>query len=92
MQVRWTDRALSDLARLSDFLAVVNRQAAARTVQSLSAAALRLGDNPRLGLPLKEFAPREVRRVVVAGAYEMRYEISPDGIVVLRLWHAREDR
>lgn len=92
MQVRWTDRALSDLARLSDFLVGVDRQAAARTVRSLSAAALRLGQNPRLGTQLKEFAPREVRRVIVARAYELRYELSPETVVVLRIWHAREDR
>ncbi|MBD8096219.1 type II toxin-antitoxin system RelE/ParE family toxin [Pseudomonas fluorescens] len=38
MALKWTSKALSDLARLYDFLSVVNRQAAARTVQALSRA------------------------------------------------------
>lgn len=91
MKVQWTGKALSDLARLHDFLAPVNRKAAARSVQALTAAPARLVDQPRLGEKLEEFAPREVRRILV-GSYEMRYEITDETIVVLRLWHTREDR
>jgi plasmid stabilization system protein ParE len=42
MRVRWTAEAQSDLVRLFEFLAPVNRQAAARAVQSLRAAPARL--------------------------------------------------
>lgn len=91
MKVQWTSKALSDLARLYDFLAPVNRNAAARTVQALTAAPMRLADHPRLGERLEEFRPREVRRSLV-GSYEIRYEIQDETIIVLRLWHAREDR
>ncbi len=91
MKVQWTGKALSDLARLHDFLAPVNRKAAARAVQALTAAPARLVDQPRLGEKLEEFTPREVRRILV-GSYEMRYEITDETIVVLRLWHTREDR
>lgn len=38
MQLKWTSKALSDLARLYEFLAPVNRPAAARAVQALSKA------------------------------------------------------
>ena len=38
MELKWTSKALSDLARLYDFLAPVNKPAAARTVQALAAA------------------------------------------------------
>jgi len=91
VKVQWTGKALSDLARLHDFLAPVNRKAAARAVQALTAAPARLVDQPRLGEKLEEFTPREVRRILV-GSYEMRYEITDETIVVLRLWHTREDR
>ena len=91
MEVKWTGKAVSDLARLYDFLAPVNRPAAARTVQSLTAAPARLLEHPRIGEKLDEFAPREVRRILV-GRYEMRYEIQESTIYVLRLWHTREDR
>jgi plasmid stabilization system protein ParE len=91
MELKWTGKAVSDLARLYDFLAPVNRPAAARTVQSLTAAPARLLEHPRIGEKLEEFAPREVRRILV-GRYEMRYEIQEATIYVLRVWHTREDR
>lgn len=91
MELKWTSKALSDLARLYEFLAPVNRQAAARTVQSLTAAPARLLEHPRIGEKLEEFDVREVRRILV-GHYEMRYEIQESTLYVLRLWHTREDR
>jgi plasmid stabilization system protein ParE len=92
MELKWTSKALSDLVRLYEFLAPVNKQAAARTVQALTTAPNEaLLRNPRLGEQLFEFEPREVRRILV-GQYEMRYEIQGEIIYVLRLWHTREER
>jgi plasmid stabilization system protein ParE len=91
MKLTWTSKALSDLARLHEFLALVNKQAAARTVQKLTAAAAKLAANPRIGEKLEEFEPRDVHRMIV-GHYEIRYEIRDATIYVLRLWHTREDR
>ncbi|RME41724.1 MAG: type II toxin-antitoxin system RelE/ParE family toxin [Deltaproteobacteria bacterium] len=91
MELKWTSKALSDLARLHEFLAPVDKTAAARTVQMLTAAPARLLPNPRIGEKLEEFEPRDVRRILV-GRYEMRYEIQQSTIYVLRLWHTREER
>ncbi len=91
MVVKWTSKALSDLVRLYEFLAPVNKSAAARTVQSLAAAPNALIDNPRIGEKLEEFEPREVRRILV-GNYELRYEINNAVIYIVRLWHTREER
>lgn len=91
IELKWTSRALSDLARLHEFLAPVNRQAAARTVRSLTAVPARLREHPRIGEKLDEFEPREVRRIIV-GRTEMRYEIQGSTVYILRLWHTREDR
>ena len=91
MELKWTSKALSDLARLYEFLAPANREAAARTVQSLTAAPTSLLASPRMGEKLEEFEPREVRRILV-GHYEMRYEIQESTLYVLRLWHTREYR
>jgi plasmid stabilization system protein ParE len=91
MELKWTSKALSDLARLYEFLAPVNKPAAARAVQALVKAPTILLTNPRVGEQLFEFAPREVRRLLV-GHYEMRYEIQGSIIYMLRLWHTREDR
>ncbi|MDP3843066.1 MAG: type II toxin-antitoxin system RelE/ParE family toxin [Oxalobacteraceae bacterium] len=91
MELKWTSKALSDLARLYDFLASVNKSAAARTVQAIATAPSSLLMNPRIGEKLEEFEPREVRRIL-AGHYEIRYEIQESTIYVLRLWHTREHR
>ncbi|KXF75209.1 plasmid stabilization protein [Paramesorhizobium deserti] len=91
MELKWTSKALSDLARLYDFLAPVNKPAAARVVQALTKAPAVLLANPRIGEQLFEFQPREVRRLLV-GHYEMRYEIQGMTVYVLRLWHTRENR
>ncbi|OEU73704.1 MAG: plasmid stabilization protein [Desulfuromonadales bacterium C00003093] len=91
MELKWTSKALSDLARLHEFLAPVDKRAAARTVQMLTATPTKLLTNPRIGEKLEEFDPREVRRILV-GHYEMRYEIQQSMIYVLRLWHTREKR
>ena len=91
MELKWTSKALSDLVRLYEFLSPINKQAAVSTVQSLTAASAKLIAQPRLGERLDEFAPREVRRILV-GNFEMRYEIQELTIYVLRLWHTRKDR
>jgi plasmid stabilization system protein ParE len=91
MELKWTNKAMSDLARLYEFLALVNKQAAAQTVQQLTVAPTRLIGQPRIGEKLDEFDPREVRRILI-GHYEMRYEVQQSVIYILRIWHTREDR
>lgn len=91
MELKWTTKALSDLARLYEFLALANKPAAARAVQSLTQAPTILLTNPRIGEQLFQFEPREVRRILV-GEYEVRYEILGSMIYLLRLWHTRENR
>jgi plasmid stabilization system protein ParE len=91
MTIRWSVDAISDLARLHDFLHPVAPDAAARLLQQLGRAPHRLVDFPRLGRKLESYEPREVRRLIV-GDYEMRYEIEAGTITVLHLWHCRENR
>ncbi|EPN0843817.1 type II toxin-antitoxin system RelE/ParE family toxin [Escherichia coli] len=75
MELKWTSKALSDLARLYDFLVLASKPAAARTVQSLTQAPVILLTHPRMGEQLFQFEPREVRRIF-AGEYEIRYELT----------------
>jgi plasmid stabilization system protein ParE len=91
MQIKWTASALLDVGRLHDFLTLLNAPAAAKAVQMLTAAPNSLIANPFLGRRLQEFAPKQIRRLIV-GQYEMRYEISEGTVYILRIWHTREDR
>lgn len=91
IQLTWTNKAASDLIRLHEFLAPVNKKAAAKIVQSLAKAPNTLLSHPRLGERLDDFEPREVRRLLL-GDYEMRYEIQNQMLYILRIWHTKEYR
>ncbi len=91
MKIKWTNKSLSDLNRLYSFLAPINKQAAANTIQSLTQAPNKVIHQPRIGERLDEFEPREVRRLLI-GHYEVRYELSNNIFYVLSIWHTREKR
>jgi len=93
MNLRWTSKALSDVARVRDFLRPVNPHAARRAVLQLFNDLELVARNPRIGeaVEVVQFNGREVRRVFI-GDYELRYEVRPLEIIVLRVWHVREDR
>ena len=91
MRLRWTSKALDDLARLHGFLRFANPDAAAKAVHVVTRAVRKLADHPRLGERLTQFPSRDIRRFVV-GNYEIRYEIRDAVIYIVRLWHTREDR
>ena len=89
--LKWTSKAHSDLVRLHDFLEPANPVAAARIVRHVVAGAKRIPAHPRLGVQTPEFAPREVRKLLVAD-YEIRYELTDTDVFILRIFHTREDR
>lgn len=90
MELKWSSKALSDLARLYDFLVLASKPAAARTVQSLTQAPVILLTHPRMGEQLFQFEPREVRRIF-AGEYEIRYELNgPDYLCIAPVAHTRK--
>jgi hypothetical protein len=60
-------------------------------LKNLAATPKKLIQHPRLGERLDEFAPREIRRLLI-GDYELRYEIQGEMIFLLRIWHTRENR
>jgi len=91
MEIKWTSKSLSDLNRLYNFLAMVNKQAAANTVKSLTEMPSKVIHQPRIGERLNEFEQREIRRLLI-GHYEMRYEIDNEKFYVLSIWHTREKR
>lgn len=72
MKLQWTSKALADVVRVHEFLAVLNKPAAKRMVKSLLAAPAGLVAHPRIGEKLEEFEPKEVRRILY-GNYEIRY-------------------
>ena len=91
MGLRWTTSGNRDLVRLHAFLAPVDPRAAARAVTRILAGVKHIARHPHIGVQLDEFAPREVRKLVV-GDYEIRYEVTRTDLFILRVWHVFEDR
>lgn len=91
MKIRWSRQASDDIGRLHRFLEQKSPAAAVGAVQSLLDAPLKLLDHPRLGERLHSHGDREIRHLRV-GDYELRYEIDGELILIVRVWHSREDR
>ena len=81
--------------RLRAFIAQHNPAAAERLARRLIKGIERLLRNPRLGRRVTvapdQMAPEEIRDWV-AGEYVVRYLIADQRIVVLRVWHGKEQR
>jgi plasmid stabilization system protein ParE len=77
--------------RVYDFLKEVNPKAAAKIVRKLNTAVKNLPQHPYMGPRLDSYAPLDVRSLIV-GDYEIRYEVTEAVVIILRLWHVRENR
>jgi plasmid stabilization system protein ParE len=91
VKILWSAAAQGDLGRLYTFLARHDLDLADRVLDTLVGAPERLLEFPRRGSRLSEFDPRQVHEIRV-GNYLLRYELKGNDILVLRLFHAREDR
>jgi plasmid stabilization system protein ParE len=95
VKLAFSREARGDLVRLRAFIAKHNPAAAERLARRLIQGIERLLRNPRLGRRVTvapdQMAPEEIRDWVV-GEYVVRYLIADQRIVVLRVWHGKEQR
>jgi plasmid stabilization system protein ParE len=91
MTTRWSAEARDDVDRLADFIAAHDPVRASDIELELSQAPKSLLQFPRRGPRLSEFDSREVREYRV-GSCLLRYELAGGDIIVLRCFHAKEDR
>lgn len=91
MRIKWSPEARDDVDRLADFVAAYDPERADEIERELGGAPRRLLKFPRLGPRLSEFDPREVREYRL-DMYLLRYQLDGTDIVVLRFFHARENR
>ena len=90
MNLQFTRRAQRDLSRLRAFIAKNNPAAARRRSQRLRAAIKHLLDHPDLGVDVPELeGVRDLK--TVDGEYIVRYTRRDDAIIVLQIWHTKED-
>jgi plasmid stabilization system protein ParE len=93
MKLVWLPEARHDIQRLYDFLLAKNPRAAERAVRAIQLGAEKLRQLPRSGRPMDdESGRRELFVPFGVGAYVLRYMLHEASVVVLRVWHSREDR
>ena len=88
-RVIWSSGALADARRNLAYLAAENPSAALRLAALLEAGAEGLAvlpDRGRLGL-----VPG-TRELVTVPPYVIVYQVQDDAVVILRVWHAAQDR
>ncbi|MBU7585583.1 MAG: type II toxin-antitoxin system RelE/ParE family toxin [Nostoc sp. TH1S01] len=92
-EIVWTESAIDDLNRHYDFIKLNNPDAASRAVQAIVSSSESLQQNPRRGAIVDEIAG--LRKFLVSfGKYGfiIHYVILEDDIVILRVYHGRENR
>ena len=93
MNLIWLPDARDDIERLFGFLLEVNPPAADRVVRLIQSCARRLADHPEIGRPMDDDGERrELYMSFGASAYVLRYRIEGQTIVIIRVWHGRENR
>ena len=91
--VRWLPEALDDLKRLHAFIEPHSPDAAKRAVNTLIDTAETLAEFPEKGRPWDlEMDFRELSVRFGARGYVIRYRFVDDEAIIVRVWHALEDR
>ncbi|MBM7070719.1 type II toxin-antitoxin system RelE/ParE family toxin [Shewanella sp. 202IG2-18] len=92
-EVIWLPDAIADLVRLREFIQDKNPSAAKRSATKIKEGALTLTNNPESGRPVRGLSPfREILIPFGAGNYVLRYREDNLTIVVVRVWHSKEER
>ena len=89
MDVLWLEAAIADLDEIVDYIAARDPIAAAKVALALRAAAVRLGDHPRMGRSGRVAGTREL--VVSRLPFVIAYRIVAGRVEVVRVIHSHRD-
>ncbi len=89
MKLVWTLRALSDLRRIADHIAIDNPPAAIRLVEDIGHKAMNLESFPLMG---RVGGYQDTRELVVHKNYLLTYRVRGDEVQVLQVWHTAQQR
>jgi len=92
MRIVYSVDAIEDLERLRLFIAGYNEAAANRISLNLVSKIKQLVDHPCLGVAINHADAPENMRQLIVGNYIVRYQFSEELILILRIWHQKEDR
>ena len=89
MKLTWTRRALIDLRRIADHIAIDNPAAAGDLVEDIRARARNLERFPLMG---RIGGYQDTRELVVHKNYLLTYRVRGDQVQILQVWHAAQWR
>jgi toxin ParE1/3/4 len=89
MRVRLSPEAIAELKAIQNYIAADNPRAASRIAVQLIAACDRLEHLPYRGRVGRVAGTRELTNVP---PYVITYQIEDDGVVILHIYHGRQDR
>ncbi len=91
-RLKWSQPALTDVARLHGFLAPKSRDAAGRAIKAIRQGVKALGKHPEIGRPIDELPPAFREWVIEFGhgAYVALYHYDGKEVVILAVRHGRE--
>jgi toxin ParE1/3/4 len=93
IRIEWSERALADLDRFAAFLAELYPRLAPIVAEAIIRKAEVLAEFPELGRPDPERAEyRQVMLRVLNASYVFQYRYDGERLVMLRVFHGREDR
>ncbi len=94
-KIEWLPEASKDVARLREFIKKESPRAAKNAGLRILYAVDLLTKNPEAGMPSPDEDCEEFRDLYAPfgkGGYTIRYRIKQQIIVIVRVWHSREER
>lgn len=85
-------QAVRDLERFRQFLDDVDSSTAARVISSLLDAIEQIRSFPAIGRHVEHAPGTGEFRDLVTSEHVIRYMVGTEAVVILRVWHQREDR
>ena len=85
MKVIWSKESLERLLDIKDFIASDNILIAEEFVDLLISKAVSVGENPRIGRIVPEFADSQIREIIIKG-YRLVYRIDTDRIEIVTVF------
>jgi len=88
----YSESAVKDLTRLRSFIAEHNPKSASQVANNLIERIKALTEFPRMGVPVPNAPDPETLRELILDNYVIRYSFYAETVVILKIWHHRENR
>ncbi|KPF96388.1 hypothetical protein IP86_16540 [Rhodopseudomonas sp. AAP120] len=91
MKLVWSETAIADLERFAEFLRDNHPALAGRIAPEIVRQARLIADYPQIGR-IGSGGYRELNLPVLNAVYVLRYTLDAEAILMLRVFHSREQR